>query len=52
MGCALTCAVVVAHRSFFSILLSWGRRMEMMLFVLVKKLMIVDELDGIRLVLH
>lgn len=42
----------VAHRSFFSVLLTWGRRMELMLVFLVKKLMIVDELGGMRLVLH
>lgn len=50
--CALMCAVGVAHRSIFSILLTQSRRTEMMLVFLVKKLMIVDELDGIRLVLH
>lgn len=50
--CALRCSVTVTHRSFFSVLLTWSRRMEVMLVFLVEKLMIVDELDAMRLVLH
>ena len=44
--------MAVALRSFVSALLSWGSRDGGDVGFLVEKLMIVDELGGIRLVLN